>query len=352
MLVAYSFDLAGNVAAQFLSVSDFRSRKTLGDVSSASFTLDPSEEGVRYANLKEYARIRVAYVEGNAERVLFDGFVRETSASADGISVTLNDCLYLLKKKKLYSAKTYSWTPISAILAEIFAEAEARYPHGLTVSTTVSATVSKEYKAFSSIFDVLKDLSEGGYEFLADGKEITFAEKVGRDLTSDPDLVEFRSDAAVPQEINVSSYRIRRDSENFANAVTALPSAGSPQTATDSDSVSEYGRIEESYPVDGEATAAAAAQLADRKDSVSEAEVTPFSEDMFAADLGDAVKVYVDGGDEMRFFDGALRVVEKSVSVSGASKSVELRLSSSKVSTPTVIDAVRDLRDRVKRLET
>lgn len=73
---------------------------------------------------------------------------------------------------------------------------------------------------------------------------------------------------------------------------------------------------------------------------------------MFSAEVGDTVKVYIDGGDEMRYFDGSLRVVEKSVSISGSSKSVDLRLSASKVSTPTVIDAVRDLRDRVKKLET
>lgn len=116
--------------------------------------------------------------------------------------------------------------------------------------------------------------------------------------------------------------------------------------------MSGYGRIEETFPVDGSATAASAAILAERKDGVTEVSVKPVTTEFFTADVGDTVAVYVDGGNEMQFYDGTLRVVEKSMRVSGAEKSLELVLSVNKVSTPTILDAVKSLRERVKKLET
>lgn len=168
MLIAYAYDQNGNVSAQFLKISEFQCRNLINDVGTASFDLDPSEEGVSYSNLKEFTRFRIAVVvpgeffsenvstpvvwddsgfwndaltweefttsvrTGKAadyERTVFEGVVRESVATQSGISVTLNDYLYLLKKKKLYSAKTYSSVPVRSIIQEIIDEAAARSPH-------------------------------------------------------------------------------------------------------------------------------------------------------------------------------------------------------------------------------
>lgn len=216
----------------------------------------------------------------------------------------------------------------------------------------MSDSVTKDYREFVSVYDVLQDLATAGYEFRTSGTVLQFYPKLGIDRTSGADFVEFRSDVAVPQEINVAEYSVRRDSENFANAVTALPSSGTAQTATDTASVDSYGRIEETVSVDGEASAAAAANLAERKDGVTEVSVKPLTTEFFTADVGDTVSVYVDGGNEMQFYEGPLRVVEKSMRYDGSNRSLELVLSVNKVSTPTILDTIKSLRERVKKLET
>lgn len=204
-----------------------------------------------YENLKEFTRVRVAVIENNTEQTLFDGVVRKTAGTGKGIRVILNDYLYVLKKKKLYSNKTYTGVAISTILAEILGEINARYASGITLSTSVTAIVDAKYKDFTSYFDIVQDLAKGGYEFSVSGKVLTFATRIGTDHSVDPDLVEFRSDVAIPQEINIVDYEISRDSENFANAVTSLPTDTVPVTVTDASSIAEYGRIEEAYTTDG-----------------------------------------------------------------------------------------------------
>lgn len=62
MLIAYAYGADGNVSAQFLKVSNFQCRSLINDVGTASFDLDPSEEGVSYSNLKEFTRFRIAVV--------------------------------------------------------------------------------------------------------------------------------------------------------------------------------------------------------------------------------------------------------------------------------------------------
>lgn len=257
MLVAYIYDQSDTIVEQLFKISNFECRKLMSDIGTASFEVDPTETGVKYSNLKEFTRIRISLNESGTEQTVFDGVVRETAASLSGIKVTLNDFLYLLKKKKLYYDKTYSGTSINYILVEILGEINARYASGITLSCSVTTTVSKTYKGYISYFDLLKDLAEGGYEFIISGKIITFATTIGLDLSIDPNLVEFRADVAVPNEINLTDYEIKRDSENFCNAATANSSTGAA-TATDSTSITAYGRIEEVYSVDGDATAAAA----------------------------------------------------------------------------------------------
>ncbi len=162
--------------------------------------------------------------------------------------------------------------------------------------------------------------------------------------------MEFRYDVAIPSEIGIADYTIRRDSENFSNAVTTL-SGGVASTSTDATSITGFGRVEECYSVDGDAAAAAASNLANRKQSVSEISVTPMAQDFSVAEIGDTVAVYIDGGNDMQFFDGDLRVIEKNLSIVGSAKTVDLQLSVNKIFTPTLLDTIKLLRDRVKKLE-
>ncbi len=391
MLIVYVYDQTDTVVAQFMKAANFQCRTLINDIGTASFELDSSEERISYANLEEFKRHRVAFVTENKygirntkvydimwddsdiwddsdrwmeyttiretylisrseEKTIFDGVVRESTAIPGGLKVTLNDFFYLLKKKKLYTDKTYTGIAVNVILGEILDEINARYNSGISLSSDVTTLINAQYKAFISYFDVLKDLAEGGYEFSMTDKVLTFTQKIGIDRTADPNYVQFKHDITVPQEINISDYSIRRDSENFSNAPTAT-SSGTNTTLTDPGSIIEYGRIEEVYAVDGNVEEAAQANLDNRSQSVSEVSVTPATNDFFIADIGDTVDVFISGETDMHFFSGDMRVIEKGLRYSGATQEVDIQLSVNKVFTPTLLDTIKNLRERVKKLE-
>lgn len=350
MLIAYIYDQTDSIVAQFFSVSDFQCRTVLHDIGTASFTLDPTESWISYAYLKEFTRCKIAYAENGVESILFDGVIRKTVSIQDGIQVTLNDFLYLLKKKKVYGEKLYSWIPVNTILSGILWEINARYNSRISLDTTESWVISKTYKNLTSYFDALRDLALSGYEFLIKNKIIYFAQKVWVDRTVDPNFVEFRSDILVPSEINISEYSILRDAENLSNWPTASDGTNW-YTSSDSASISNFGRIEEIYSVDGDVSNASTKILSERKDGVSEISVTPTVEDFSVVDIGDTVKIYINGGNDMQFYDGSMRVIEKSLRFSGAIQTIMVGLSVNKVSTPTLLDTIKTLNERVKKIE-
>lgn len=51
--------------------------------------------------------------------------------------------------------------------------------------------------------------------------------------------------------------------------------------------------------------------LNDHKQSMSEFDVDAVSQDFFEANLGDIVKVFVYVGNDIMFFDGSMKVVQK-----------------------------------------
>lgn len=108
--------------------------------------------------------------------------------------------------------------------------------------------------------------------------------------------------------------------------------------------------MEKSAPVSGDLTAAAAAYLADRKDSVREIDAVPTSSDFFEADVGDIVKVYLDGGTDIMKFDGTMKVVSKEFR-NGDLPAITFSLSKTKVRTPTILETISDLAARTKSLE-
>lgn len=346
-LVVYTYDQNDNILAQFLKVTNFQCRQVINDIGSASFELDLSEEWVKYDNLKEYSRCKVSLQQSWTEKTIFEWVIRSTSATTKWVTVTLNDFLYLLKKKKLYADKNYTATSVATILSDILGEINGRYNTNISLSTTESAALTKSYKAFISFFDVLQDLVQSGYEYQIIDRVLYFKQQIWTDKTAS---VEFEYNVLEARNINIADYSISRDSESLSNAVTATSTAGN-STQTDATSISAYGRIEEIYPVDWDATNSATQILGERKTSVSEISVTPITKDYFIADIGDTVQIYIDGGNEMQFFSGNMRIVEKSMTYSWAVQSITLNLSTTSISTMTLLDVIKDLRERVKKIE-
>lgn len=66
----------------------------------------------------------------------------------------------LLEQRMLLADTPYN-TGLSSILSNLFSVMNATEDTGLSVSSSITTTTTKDYSAGQKIFDILKDLSEG-----------------------------------------------------------------------------------------------------------------------------------------------------------------------------------------------
>lgn len=69
--------------------------------------------------------------------------------------------------------------------------------------------------------------------------------------------------------------------------------------------------MQASFTTGGDQNATAQTFLNDHKDTLAEFEVDTSNKDFFEAGLGDIVSVYIYVGNDILFFDGSLKVIEK-----------------------------------------
>lgn len=74
------------------------------------------------------------------------------------------------------------------------------------------------------------------------------------------------------------------------------------------------------------------------------------TQDFFQADLGDLVSVYIYVGNDVMFFDGPMKVIEKSFASGDLSK-INFKLGVSVVKSKDIIEQIGDVQNRLKTLE-
>ena len=349
MFIAYIYDLSNTIIAQVDEVLDFETTKKINDVSTASFALFHTNPYCTRAYLKEYRRIKINMLVGNTEKTMFDGVIRGFEANLVKTTIRCESFEHYFDRRLLSGDYSFVNQSIDYIIQGLLNNLNSAYNSGITLDCGITTLTSKEYKRGESFLKVLKDLAENGFEFSIIDKVLKFKASIGIDRTTGPDFVEYRYDINEPDDRSIDNVKMTSDGKELANGV--LGKAWSAYTYdTDAPSITEFGLLEASFSTSWDDAATAQSYLNDHKASLSEFDIEAITQDFFEADLGDMVSVYIYVGNDVMFYDGPMKVIEKWFA-SGDLARINFKLGVSSVRSKDIIEQIVDVQSRLKTLE-
>lgn len=341
MFIVYIKNPFWEKITQIFNISSLRIKQKLNDISFASFELFISDKNANYENFQEFNKVEIYKQENNQEKLLFSWVVKNIEANLEKIKVSLNDDVFLLKKKKIYWDTNYVNTSIKDILSDILSKINTRNDSGIVLDCQITETVSKEYKNWKDFLEVLKDLAKNGYEFTVKDWTLIFTNSIGKDKTTWSDFVEFLFDKDNIESNNIGSAKSLYDSSNIANAIIVKDSWNTEDTT----SIETYWRIEEFF-----SSWEKNSILNERKNSIRELEINPSNNDFFIADIWDLVNVYINTGSDLLFHNGHLKIIEKEL-VSWELNKVNIKLSSWNIKSLQIVEKIAEMDGKIKNLE-
>lgn len=348
MFIAYIYDLSNTLIAQVDDVLDFETTKKINDVSTASFALFHTNPYCNRQYLKEYRRVKINMLVDNTEKTMFDGVIRGIEANLIKTTLRCESFEHYFDRRLLDQDYVITNT-VDYILADILWDINTKYQTNITLDCGVSTTTTKEYKRGESFLKILQDMAGNGFEFTIIDKVLKFKTTIGIDRTTGINFVQYRYDINEPDDRSIDNVKMTVDGKNLANGV--LGKADTAYTYTnDAPSISEFGLLEASFSTSWDNTATAQSYLDDHKLSLSEFDVDTTTQDFFQADLGDMVSVYIYVGNDVMFFDGSMKVIEKSYT-SGDLARINYKLGVSSVRSKDIIEQIVDVQSRLKTLE-
>lgn len=341
MFVIYINDYLWNSLSQVFEINNLEVKLKLNDISSASFEVSNLHKENSYVNFKEFNEVNIYKIEENKEKLIFEWVIRSVESDLYKTKIVLNDKLFLLKNKILYTDKNYSNIAINSILQENLNIINSRFNTWIVLETNITSLVSKNYKAWQTFFDILKDLALNWYEFEVKNNALRFYNSIWEDRSYWNKFVEFSYDIKFPWSRTIDTAKIEYDADNIAWALISKDT----WEIYDQTSIDTFWRIEK-YFISWDKNIL----LSERKESVRELEITPISYDFFVVNLWDIIKVFIDAGNDIMFFDTNLKVIEKSYKSWELDK-VSIKLSTWSVKTLNLIETITDLKNRTKNLE-
>ena len=349
MYIAYIYDTTNTVIAQIEEILDFETKHKINGISTGSFWLFHTNPYCKRDILKKYRRVRVNMIVWNTESNLFDGVIRWFDADIDKATVQLSSFEHYFERRILHQDYTYTGIQINTILADILDDINTRYETNITLASEVTTTTSKTYKNWETFLKVLQDLAGNWFEFIIKDMVLIFKETIWIDRTSWENFVEYRYDVNEPEDRSIDQINMKEDGKEFSNGVI-WKSWATYTELDDPTSITEFWLIETSFTNSGDDANATQTYLDEHKDAMSEFDIDAISRDFFEADLWDMVKVYVYVGNDLMFFDGEMKVIEKSYTSWDLPK-ITFWLSNTVVKSKDVLEQIVDIQNRVKGLE-
>jgi len=329
------------------------------EISTASFdiplyrpdgSIHPSLKDITY--LAKMNRVKIAMNISGVESVQFDGYISSVSDGPTSTKVILSDYLGILESRIITTDVTFSNVSVSSILTSIFSTMNSIDPTGLSISSSITDMVTKTYTAGQSIMEIIQDLAQGGYHYIMRWIVLSMDTIVGIDRSTGASYIEFRYDYREARSRNISDFTMDSNVRNIQNSISAKPSTGTLVNASDTTSISTYGRREEMISANGTISDEVSKYLVEHKDDTVEISITPTTYDYSLANAGDIVKVMIDRGDARGKYSGTMRIVSKEYTTQGDLPSVVFSLSSSKIRTPNILEKLKRMNDDIKSLKT
>mgnify|MGYP007030461603 CR=1 FL=1 len=349
MIIGYIYDRQNNLIWQIFNVFAFECTLKLNDISIWELTIRNENLSNILNIIKENNRIKIADNVDGIEKILIEGYIRGVEATLKNTIIKIEDYLSFLDDKLLYTAINFNGQ-VDVLLQTILDQINAREDTGISLECTVTDIISKQYAKGDSVFSVLKDLRENNYEFIIKNWVLYFKSTIWIDRSLiNEDYREFMRDVNSPLDRTIRDAKMVMDIKQMCNCWIGK-NGSSYANYEDTDSIAEYWRIERCFTNNGNITQATQNYVNERNDSIREFDISPNIADFFYCDLGDIVRVYINSWNDLMFYDGTLKVIEKSYTAWEMGK-ITFKLSQNKIKAQQLNEKIKELHTRVRSLE-
>lgn len=349
-LIGYIYDRNNSLIGQLFGVVGFQCTMKLNDISTGELSISNESLQDALILLKENNRIKVTLGnDDGTEQELISWYIRGIEASLTTTVIKIEDLTSMFDDKIIYSQISFTGT-ITQLLQNILDGLNQRENIGITLSCDVTEVMSKEYPRGETIGNILKDLRQNTYEYCVKSDILYFQTTIGIDRSLIwNDYRELVWDLNSPLDRSIRDAKLVMDIKQMCNACL-----GKDDTnliiAEDIASIGEFGRIERSISNNGNIQEAVNNYIQERKDSIKEFDIAPNISDFFFCDVGDMVRVYINSGNDIMFYDWPLKVIEKSYTAWEMPK-VTFKLAKNKVKTIELNEKIKEINRRVQKLE-
>lgn len=348
-IIGYVYDRSNIQIGQLFDIVWFECSLKLNDVSTGDLSINNQNLWDVLQVLKENNRIKVTEAVQGEEKLLIEWYIRWIEASLTTTVVKIEDMISFFDDKILFNAINYTWQ-INVLLEQLLDEINTREDTLIRLVSDVEDVVTKEYPKGETFANVLKDLRQNSYEFVVRGTTLYFMHTIGidRSIPSD-DYYECTWDINSPFDRTIRDAKLVMDIKQMAN-VCIGKNGNNYSLSENSDSITEFWRIERSFTNSGNIQESTDNYLLERKDSIREFEISPNSTNFYVCDLWDMVRVYINSWNDLMFYDGAMKVIEKSYTAGEMAK-VTFKLWKNKARTIDLAVRLKDIQRRLIHLE-
>lgn len=350
MIIAYVYDRTWSIVmGQIQTVLGFSCTIKLNDVSTADLTIANNDIPDVANNIKENNRIKVYRQYGTVEKLLIEWYIRWFEASLTQTTIKIEDKLSIFDDKLFYSDVNYNGT-IKWLLQNIVDTINSREDTGISLDCDVLDTFSKTYGKWEIIGNAIKDIRQNKYEYRILNNVFSFKNAIGIDRSvSGSDYLEFNFDYLNPNSRTIRDAKVVGDIKSMANAAIGK-NGNTIEQYEDATSIAEFWRIERPFTSNGSVGDSVRGFVDERKDSIREYDISPMSNDFFICDIWDVVQVYINSGNDLMFYSGTMKVIEKTFKA-GELDTITIKLAKGKVKTKNLADELKDIKTRVSKIE-
>lgn len=348
-IIGYVYDRNDTLIGQLFDVVGFECSHKLNDVSTGELTVSNRNLADALLILKENNRIKVMEAVQGTEKLLMEGYMRGIEATLKNTVIKIEDMISFLDDKILFTQMNYTW-PINALLQQILNQINTKENTWLVLVSDVTATITKQYAKGESFANVLKDLRQNAYEYTVRWNTLYFMHTIGinRSISSN-DYVELVWDLNSPFDRTIRDAKLIMDIKQMCNSCIGKD-GNAYGYAENIASIQEFWRIERTFTNSGNIQQATQNYVNERKDSIKEFEISPNIPNFYLCDVGDIVRVYINSWNDLMFYDGAMKVIEKSYTAWELPK-VTFKLGKNKIKTIDLAEKLRDVNRRLGKLE-
>lgn len=296
MFILYLFD-DKKCIAQIEDILELSCELKLNWTSQVKLTLDAESPYIKKDLLRMWRPLRITELIDGVEYELLSWVIRGVEANFTEVEIIAESWWVLLEKRLTIAAKNRTNAPLENVVKELFAEQNQNSSLPFTIDCEVWATVSLEVGEKAIFSSVLNSLVREGVDVLLIGDTLKIGKNIWRKRTEWPLYKDFRYDTTDPEGNTIDKAKLIVDAKNITNSVW---------THKADESIALFGLLEENKSNEDELT-----YLNEHKNQISEFTISVADTFFYDVELGDQVKVFINGYNELMQYDWAMKIVGK-----------------------------------------